>query len=101
MDQSKIRKGTHAVANDNNPKFFKINFRIPKKEPIESTSLGQNIKKLRMEKGLYQKDLAKLLDVCEMTVVNWEMDKVVPLKKSLERLNKVLEINKSANNSTD
>jgi len=35
-------------------------------------TLGERVKKWRLERGLFQKDLAKMVGVAEMTIVNWE-----------------------------
>ena len=35
-------------------------------------------------------DLAKKVGVSEMTIVNWEKGRTKPVKKSLERLEKIL-----------
>jgi len=37
-----------------------------------ASTFGQFIKKARLEKGLRQKDVAALIGVDEMTIVNWE-----------------------------
>ena len=42
--------------------------------------------------GLYQVDLAKMIGVSEMTVVNWEKGRTKPTKKNLEGLQKFLSI---------
>ncbi len=81
-----IQKDTRAVPNNNNHKFFKISFRIPKIPPIEPTSLGKYIKKLRLEKQLQQKDLAKLIDASAQSIQNWEADRRLPNKASFIKL---------------
>jgi len=53
-------------------------------------TLGERIKKWRLEQGLFQRDLAKIIGVDEMTIVNWEKGKTKPTNKSLERLQKLL-----------
>jgi DNA-binding XRE family transcriptional regulator len=55
-------------------------------------TLGERIKKWRLEQGLFQKDLAKIIGVDEMTIVNWEKGKTMPDKKNLEWLQKLLRI---------
>jgi transcriptional regulator with XRE-family HTH domain len=52
--------------------------------------LGERIKKWRLEQGLIQKELAKLIGVDEMTVVNWEKGRTKPIKQNLEKLEKIL-----------
>ena len=83
---------THAVANDNDPKFFKISFRIPKTPPIQPTSFGQYIKKLRVEKQLSQRDIARLLSVWYDSIRNWEKDRVVPRKDSMKKLTGIYQV---------
>ena len=82
----------HAAANDNSPKFFKIRFSIPKELPIQVTSLGPYLIKLRLEKGLCQKDVAKLLGVANDTVTYWENDRSMPSKENLIKLMKLFDI---------
>jgi DNA-binding XRE family transcriptional regulator len=47
--------------------------------PAETS--GEPIKKCRLEQGLSQSDLAKLIGVDEMTIVNWEKGRNRPSKK--------------------
>jgi transcriptional regulator with XRE-family HTH domain len=53
-------------------------------------TLGEGIKKWRLEHGLFQADLAKVIGVSKMTVVNWEKGRTKPIKQNLERLEKIL-----------
>jgi len=39
---------------------------------------------------MFQGDLAKKLKVDEMSIVNWELDRHIPSKKSLSKLRKIL-----------
>ena len=55
-------------------------------------TLGQRIRKVRLEKGLYQVDLAKKLDVDEMTIVNWELDRTKPKRTYSCKLKECLNI---------
>ena len=41
-------------------------------------SLNENIKKLRISKGLNQVEFAKLIGVTKQRASNWENDNVVP-----------------------
>jgi ribosome-binding protein aMBF1 (putative translation factor) len=52
--------------------------------------LGEYIKKRRSEQGLFQKDLAKMIGVDEMTVFNWEKRRIKRNKQNLERVKKML-----------
>ncbi len=73
-----VQKGTRAVANCNHLKPFKINLCIPKVPPIQPTSFGQFLKKLRLDKKLSQRGLARLLDVSHDSIRNWEGDSFLP-----------------------
>jgi transcriptional regulator with XRE-family HTH domain len=53
--------------------------------------LGERIKKWRLEQGLFQRDLAKIIGVDEMTIVNWEKGRTRPKGKNLERIKTILE----------
>jgi ribosome-binding protein aMBF1 (putative translation factor) len=55
-------------------------------------TLGERIRKWRLERGLFQVDLAKRLHVDEMTIVNWEKGRTKPTRKNLEGLQKLLGI---------
>ena len=45
-----------------------------------------NIKELRISKGLKQSDLANLLHVAQTTISNWENDRTEPDFESLKRM---------------
>lgn len=49
-------------------------------------TLGERIRRVRLERGLYQAQLAKRAGVDEMTIVNWEKDRTVPQGRRLVRL---------------
>lgn len=57
--------------------------------PKEPKTLGERIRKARMDKGLMIKELAKFVGVTEDTVINWELRGVRPRGKSLERMRKL------------
>jgi DNA-binding XRE family transcriptional regulator len=56
-------------------------------------TLGDRIRKWRLEKGLFQVELAKKIKIDEMTVVNLEKGRTnptpLPAKKNLEELGKL------------
>jgi predicted transcriptional regulator len=60
-----------------------ITFRISK---YPAVTFGDYIRKWRLEQGLFQRDLAKVIGVDEMTIVNWETGKTKPAKNNLERI---------------
>ncbi len=53
--------------------------------PKNPSTLGEYIRKWRMDKGIFIKDLAKELGVTVGTVINWEKRGTVPTGKSLVR----------------
>ena len=55
-------------------------------------SFGDNIKKIREEKGFSQEDLARKLDVAQSTIGMWESGKRTPKLGELNRLSRVLNI---------
>jgi len=52
------------------------------------------IKKLRLEKGLEQRELAGKIGVSGTSVYNWENDRKRPSRKSMERLVKFFKISR-------
>jgi len=52
--------------------------------------LGERIRKWRLERGLFQVDMAKRIGVSEMIIVNWEKGKTKPIKQYFDRLEKTM-----------
>ena len=48
-------------------------------------TLGERIRRLRLEHGLYQAERAKRFGADEMAIVNWEKDRSAPRGKQLAR----------------
>jgi len=61
--------------------------RVPR---FPGRTLGERIRRFRLEQGLYQAQLATRIGVDEMTIVNWEKDRTVPRGERLRRLAKAL-----------
>ena len=59
--------------------------------PQEPKTLGERIRKARMDKGLMIKELAEKIGVTEDTVINWEIRDMKPHGKSMERVREFLE----------
>jgi len=57
-----------------------------------SETSGQFLKKLRLERGLEQRQLARKLRVHKNTVYEWEKDRKGPSRRSMEKLAKFLKI---------
>lgn len=49
-------------------------------------TLGQHLKRRRIELGLHQKDAARHLELDECTIGNWERDRTYPAVRFLPRL---------------
>jgi len=49
--------------------------RVPR---FPGRTLGERIRRFRLEHGLYQAQLAERIGVDEMTIVNWEKDRTAP-----------------------
>lgn len=73
----------HAVPIYQNPQPINITFTISR---YPSKTLGQLLKRLRLEKGLEQWELAKRLRVNKNSVCEWENDRKVPSRKSMDGL---------------
>jgi ribosome-binding protein aMBF1 (putative translation factor) len=53
-------------------------------------NLGERIKKWRLERRLFQRELPEMIWVNEMTIVNWKKGETNPTKKNLEKLKTIL-----------
>ena len=51
---------------------------ISKPYDFEPNSLGEHLKKKRLQIGLFQKDVADLIGVCEATILHWEKSTTEP-----------------------
>ena len=67
------RTGMGSHLNSTQP--IRLWFRISR---YSDKTLGDKIRKHRLENGLKQVELAKKLGVNEMTIVNWELGRTVP-----------------------
>lgn len=59
---------------------------------METTTLGQTIKKLRQEKNLTQQQLADLMNVSNKAISKWENDEGTPDLENLKRLSQIFKI---------
>jgi DNA-binding XRE family transcriptional regulator len=78
---------TRAVPNYKKTYPLIITLRISR---YPSETLGERIKKWRLEQGLFQKDLAMLIGVDEMTIVNWEKGYTKPVHGNIKKLKTIL-----------
>ena len=67
--------------------FCDLTLRFQKPQQFRGVpeTLGEHLKKRRLELGLRQKDVAQRLDVSPWTVLNWEANKRTPSRR-LQRL---------------
>lgn len=71
--------------------IYQLSLEIPKQifnpdYPVKVKTLGDRIRKARMDAGLQIKDLAGILGVTNDTVINWELRNVVPCQRYQERV---------------
>jgi len=75
----------HAVPIYKNSQSMNITFTISK---YPSKTFGQFIRRLRVEKGLEQRELARKIRVHKNTIYEWENDRKNPSRMSKRRLAK-------------
>jgi transcriptional regulator with XRE-family HTH domain len=76
LDQTYIRMGIDALPCC---KSCIINaLRKPRGYPKKLNTIGDHIKAKRLDKGLYQKELAKMLGIGTDTLINWELGRNKP-----------------------
>ena len=63
---------------------------LPAAYPSELKTLGDHLRKHRLNLGLYQKDVARILAVNTATIYNWENNYSQPAIKSIPRIIKFL-----------
>lgn len=81
----------YAVPIYQNPQPINITFTV---SIYPSETLGQLLMKLRLEKGLEQRELARKLRVNRNSVCEWKKDSKRPSRKSMERLVRFFEISR-------
>ena len=55
-------------------------------------TFGEKLRKWRMDKGLFIKDLAKMIGVTPDTIINWEKRDVKPCDKYARKIEKITSI---------
>jgi DNA-binding transcriptional regulator YiaG len=58
--------------------------------PKEPKTLGERIRKARMDNGLMIKELAEQIGVAEDTVINWEIRDIKPVGMNFNRVQEFL-----------
>jgi len=64
--------------------------KLPKDYLMRPKTLGQKIRKHRMDLGLFQKDVARFVGVVTDTVTLWEKRRKEPSKRYLKRIEQFL-----------
>ncbi|MCX5704033.1 MAG: helix-turn-helix transcriptional regulator [Candidatus Omnitrophica bacterium] len=91
-----FRRGIHDEHNDNIcPLVYTLKIEVNMldfnpKYPKNPQTLGEKIRKARMDKGLMIKELAAQIGVTDDTVINWEIRGMMPQGKSRERVREFL-----------
>lgn len=66
---------------------------LPDKYPIEPKTIGEHIRKRRMDLKMTQKELSKHFGVTEDTITYWEVGRSMPQKKFYSRIISFLKYN--------
>ena len=64
--------------------------KLDPKYPKDPKTLGERIRKARMDRHMMAKELAQRISVVPETVTNWEKRNLKPTRRHLERLRTVL-----------
>src|SRR5260221_11237371 len=87
-DDYKIRRGIPALP------FSKLDNRVecPKLEtyPKIVKTIGDHIRAWRIDNNLLQKDVARILSVCEDTIIGWEMRQKTPSVHQIPKITKMI-----------
>ena len=59
--------------------------------PMRPKTLGERIKKKRMDMGLFQKDVARIVGVSTDTITNWEKGRTKPCRRNTRKIDLFLE----------
>ena len=90
-DRSDSRRDKRAFPDLKNKKegagvLIEVKYSFPRRPEIVVRTLGDLIRKKRIEAGLKQKELAAAIGVDEMTVVNCERHGKRPMRKNMEKV---------------
>ena len=83
------RTGIHDEQNDNIPLVYALELSLNlndfnPKYPKNPQSLGERIRKARMDKGMTVKEAAALFGVTDTAVINWEIRGKMPEESRME-----------------
>ena len=95
----RIRRGSPAVQNTNFllPLTYTINIEVDLRRfnpayPRNPKSLGEIIRKARMDGNMFIKEFAETVGVTEDAVINWEIRDIKPSAKNFEKLRTCLKM---------
>ncbi len=59
---------------------------LDNKYPLDSKSFGNRLRKLRIDRGLFAKDLAEIINVSADSIFNWEIRGTIPVGSNMKKL---------------
>ncbi len=62
-------------------------FTYPDGYPVNPKTIGEYIRKKRMDNRLMQSEVASIIGVSEESIWSWENDRIKPSKKNVIRIN--------------
>jgi len=75
----------------NNKLYVPIEFSMNKNNfsELPENTIGEKLYKYRKEHDLFQKDVAKMLDVCTDTITGYEKERTIPTKKVKTKMKEI------------
>jgi DNA-binding XRE family transcriptional regulator len=77
----------YLVSRDIPPSIFNPSF------PADPVTIGDVIRKLRIERGMFQRELAEAMGVDETSIYNWENSRTRPKEEHIQKLEAYFSIN--------
>ena len=71
----------------------------PSRIPQNPKTIGDHIKKRRLELGLYQRQVAEVIGIDESTITNWEKNRTIPTLRCIPKIVEFLGYDPSPNDS--
>jgi len=81
----------HPFLSVENPKLKEIRFRVSRYTSIGTNNFPGFLRHERLEKGLKQKELAKLLGVSKNKIYEWENGRGFPSEEYLKKISDILD----------
>ena len=97
MDQYNNRRGNHDEHNDNFLSLiytFEVEINVldfDPRYPKNPQTLGEKLRKARMDRKMKLKEVAALLGVSDTSVLNWEIRGKMPQRNRMERVERFIE----------